>query len=264
VTFHEYIEVNATTVLNATYLDASYVNAATIVDAIRAVNATVPIWVGESGPHTGDSPAGSMVANCNNNGLCGRFGSVLWYADAMSASAKAGVAVFARQDVVGGTYALVNTSTPDGALYGAFTPSPDYYFLWVWQRTVGAGVLSVSLPASVPTSVRAYAFCSRNAPSSSSVAFILINLASDAVCLGTPAFVPAGATLTQYAFTAGDSAGVGSWQARLNGALLELGPDGTVPPMPGQEVPAAGGFVLPPQSASIIIAPAAAPLPACA
>lgn len=165
---------------------------------MRAVNATVPIWVGETAPHTGDSPAGSLVANCNNNGLCGRFGSVLWYADALGATATAGVALFARQDIVGGSYALINTTTPGGAsLYGDFNPSSDYFWLQVWQRNVGAGVLRVTLPAAAPPSLRSYAFCARDAAAPGAVALILINLDSQPACLAAPTFAPPGGLMTQ-------------------------------------------------------------------
>ena len=204
VTFHEYIEVDSTTVLQPTYLDATGVNAASVVAAVRDVNATVPVWLGESGPHTGDSPAGSMVADCHNNGLCGRFGSVLWYADALGSTAAAGVALFARQDLVGGSYALINTSVPGGGpLYGDFNPSPDYYWLWVWQRVVAAGMLRVSPPAGAPATLRMYAFCARNGTAAgpdAAAVLVLVNLASTPVCMAVPSFVPPSAALTQCAW----------------------------------------------------------------
>lgn len=259
VTHHEYSELNATTVLDPSQLDATAVNAAAVVAAVRASNATVPVWTDESAAHTGDSPAGSMVADCDNNGLCGRFGSVLWYADALGAKARAGIALFARQDLVGGSYALVNTSTPSGSLYGDFTPSTDYYFLWVWQRTVGARVLAVTLPAA-PRTVRVYAFCARSAPGD--VALVLINLDAEPVCVAAPSFTHPGSNLTHYTFTAGDAAGVQSWTARLNGVLLTLGAGGKLPPLPGASGPAAAGIALPPRSSSIVVVPAS--LPACA
>jgi hypothetical protein len=261
VTYHEYLELTNVTVLEPAFLDASGVNAAAVVAAVRRANATVPVWAGELAPHTGDSPPNSLVAACNGNGLCGRFGSALWYADAMASKARAGTAAFFRQDLIGASYALVNTSTPDGGLFGDFTPSPDYYLLWVWQRTVGAGVLALTMPAAAPATLRGYAFCARGA--APALALVFVNVGAAGACVAVPAAARAGAPLTRYAFTAGDAAGVGSWTVRLNGALLQLAADGSLPPIVGEAAPAAGGIDVPPLSVVIAVVPAAAGFAAC-
>jgi hypothetical protein len=261
VTYHEYLELTNVTVLEPAFLDASGINAAAVVAAVRRANATVPVWAGELAPHTGDSPPNSLIAACNGNGLCGRFGSALWYADAMAAKARAGTAVFFRQDLIGASYALINTSTPDGGLFGDFTPSPDYYLLWVWQRTVGAGVLAVAPPAAAPATLRTYAFCARGA--APALALVFVNVGAAGACVAVPAAARPGAPLTRYAFTAGDAAGVGSWTVRLNGALLQLGADGSLPRMDGEAAPAAGGIDVPPLSIVIAIVPAADAFAAC-
>ena len=261
VTYHEYPELTNVTVLEPDFLDAARINAAAVVAAVRRSNATVPVWAGEISVHTGDSPPNSLVAACNNNGLCGRFGSALWYADALAGKALVGTAAFFRQDLIGGTYALINTSTPDGGLFGDFTPSPDYYLLWVWQRTVGAGVLSVTLPAAAPATLRAYGFCARSAEPA--IALIFVNVGNVSACVDVPIAARAGAPLTRYAFTAGDAGGVGSWAVRLNGALLQLAEDGGLPQLNGTVVPAAGGIDLPPLSVVIVTVPAADSFVAC-
>ena len=260
VTYHEYLELTNITVLQPAFLDASGVNAAAVVAAVRRANATIPVWAGEVAAHTGDSPPNSLVAACNNNGLCGRFGSALWYADSLGAKARAGNAAFFRQDLIGASYALINTSTPDGGLFGDFTPSPDYYLLWVWQRTVGAGVLALTLPAAAPATLRAYAFCARGA--APALALVFINIGNASACVAVPAAARAGAPLTRYAFTAGDAVGVGSWSVRLNGALLELATDGRLPSMDGLPAPAADGIEVPPLSVLIAVVPAADPFAA--
>jgi hypothetical protein len=271
VTFHEYIEVTSQTVLNGSALDASARNAAALVAAVRRVNPDVAVWGGEIGPHTGDSVGNTTnTGNCSGNKLCGRFGSCLWYADAMAASARAGVAGFARQDLVGASYALLNTSLPGepGTAVGAFTPSPDYYLLWLWQRLVGRAVLDVA-PAggggggAAAAAVRVYAFCSRN--DTASVTLALINIGGAPACVGAPAFVPPGGALTVFTLTPGDAAeGVEAWGARLNGRLLALRAGGALPDLSGERVPAAGGVTLPPTSVTLLVAPAGQELPACA
>ena len=260
VTYHEYLELTNVTVLQPAFLDASGVNAAAVVAAVRRANATVPVWAGELAAHTGDSPPNSLVAACNDNGLCGRFGSALWYADSLASKARAGNAAFFRQDLIGASYALVNTSTPGGGLFGDFTPSPDYYLLWVWQRTVGAGVLALALPASAPATLRAYAFCARGA--APALALVFVNVGNESACVAAPAAARAGADLTRYAFTAGDAAGVGSWAVRLNGGVLALAADGSLPRMDGETAPAADGIDVPPLSVLIAVVPAADPFAA--
>ena len=133
-------------------------NGSNALELIRYVRKHAPLTIAGY-VHTGNSAGDSLVANCSSNGVCGRFGSTLWYADAMGAKARAKYAGFMRQDLVGASYALINTSMPGGALVGGFTPSPDYYFLWAWQRTVGEGVLALALAPPTPQTLRAYAFC---------------------------------------------------------------------------------------------------------
>jgi len=261
LTYHEYIGASADNVLNGTFLDRTADNAATSLAIIRAANATINVFAGEIGPHTGDG-ANSSFAHCSNNRLCGRFGSTLWYADAMGASARAGVAAFFRQDLVGADYALVNTSAPGGggaSMTGGFTPSPDYYFLAVWQRLVGARVLDAGV-ANARQGVRVYAFCAR-APSGG-VAVLAINLEGEGRCVWWAAFE--GAAVEAYAFTAGDGAGVESYGARLNGRLLALDGGGRLPSLSGAPAEVINASVaLPPQSATLFYVPGAAPV-ACA
>ena len=268
VTFHEYIQATSASVLNASALDASARNAAALVAAVRRADARVPVWAGEAGPHTGDSQGNSTTTGtCSGNRLCGRFASALWYADAMAASARAGVAGFARQDLVGAAYALVNTSAPGqpGSAVGGFAPAPDYYLLWLWQRLVGARVLAAALqpPQHSGSATRAYAFCARAAPGA--VVLVLLNLALSDACVAVPAFVPPGASLTRYALTPGEAGeGVESYGVRLNGVLLALGADGRLPELRGASAPAAGGIALPATSVTLVVAPAGGAALACA
>ena len=94
ITFHEYIEVTNATVLQPSTLDLSAAQSSAVVAAVRGSGsplASLPVWAGEIGPHTGDSPGDDWdptTANCRGNMLCGRFGSLLWFADSLSAHAR--------------------------------------------------------------------------------------------------------------------------------------------------------------------------------
>ena len=264
VTHHEYLQVNATSVLDPSYLDHTAEIAAAVVGGIRRVNATVPIFAGEVGPHTGNSIGNSSVGTCGDNLLCGRFGSMVWYADAMGAKAAAGYEAFFRQDLVGASYALINASVPGRPPSSPthFTPSPDYYFLLLWRRLVGRQVLSVA-PSGRPSTLRAYAFCSLQ--QGSAVTLVLLNLDAAPACLAPPSFLPQGADLTYYTFTPGtQEEGVESWGVQLNGELLQLSAEGLLPNLPGKLAASNGGIVVPPTSVSLVLLPSAAPLSACA
>ena len=139
---------------------------------------------------------------------------------------------------------------------GGFTPSSDYYFLVAWKRVVGARVLDMGA-LNAGEDVRVYGFC--EAGGGGAVALVALNLKNESRCVAWAAFSGAGG-VEQYAFTAGDDAGVESYAVRLNGALLALGPGGALPSMAG--VPAAvenATVALPPQSVTLLVVPGAAP-----
>ena len=281
MTHHEYLQVDSTSVLNASYLDHTGEIAQAVVSGVRAVSPSLPIWAGEIGPHTGNSAGNGSAGNCSDNKLCGRFGSSIWYADSMSAKARAGYDAYFRQDLVGASYALVNTSIPTlpppASFVGGFSPSSDYYLLYLWKRLVGARVLDVSTAAGgVEPTTRAYAFCTLSSwqppsggggASPPSVTLILINIDPLATaCLAIPSFVPPSASLTYFTLTAGEAGeGVQSWGVRLNGKLLQLTANGTLPDLSGKVVPAGqeGGIFLPPLSVSFVVVPGGGALSAC-
>ena len=232
------------------------------------MNKHVPVWVGESGPHIGSSYGNTTnTGNCSENKLCGRYGSIIWFADALGSKSRAGVAGFARQDLVGASYALINTSIPGepNTAVGGFTPSPDYYLLYLWQRLVGARVLDVTIDGG-GGSVRAYAFCTRN--TNSSATLVLINIGASSVCVGIPSFVPSGMNLTVFSLTTGDpTQGIESWNVKLNGEFLALQENGMLPDLSGVNLPsgATQSITLESASVTILVAPVGGGgmLPAC-
>ena len=56
VTHHEYIEINATNVLQPAFMDTTLQLARAVVSAVRAVSATVEIWAGEIGSWPSSNP----------------------------------------------------------------------------------------------------------------------------------------------------------------------------------------------------------------
>lgn len=275
ITHHEYIQIAYDNILNASFLDASILLGEQVVAAVRKVSRDVEIWAGEIGPHNGGGGGGPdpTPTNCADNRICGRYGSLLWYLDAMASKARAGYAKFCRQDAIGADYALLNaTRAADGSW--AFAPSPDFWALVLWHQLVAPGgaanVINVTAPGGRGAPLRAYAFCAAGAAAGApQTTLLLINLDSEPACVAAPAFARNDAPMTLFALTPG-SIGAGqtpveSPQVQLNGVTLALGADGKVPPLVGTALPlGASDVTLPPMSASFLVVPMAPrALPAC-
>ncbi len=260
-------------------MDTTLQLARAVVAAVRAVNSTVEVWAGEVGPHNGvraphpplraqpssakrrptsslfyaphppqdGGPGDGRLGNCSGNKVCGRFGSTLWYADAMASKAVAGYAAFCRQDLVGADYGLLNFTT--------LAPATDYWLLLLWKRLIGARVLSVSAPPANPA-VRAYAFCGARAPGT--VALLLVHLGAAPACVDPPAIADPAQPRVEYALTPTDGTVESAGVALNGGAPLALGPGGALPPLSGRAAPAATPITLAPLSVTIVEFAAAA------
>ena len=243
VTHHEYIEIDAANVLNATFLDNSAAIAHAVVKAVRGASPTVQVWAGEIGPHNG----GTMPnPNCAGNHVCGRFGSAVWYADSLAAKATAGYSVYCRQDLIGADYGLLN--------YTTLAPSPDFWLLALWKQLVGTRVFAVAPTAGLLT-LRSYAFCSVRG---SNLTLVIINLDEAPACITSPIFAAPNATMALYTMTAGEG-GVVSASALLNGRPLVLDNAGRVPDLPGvsQSVLPGATITLAPVSVNFVLIPLA-------
>jgi heparanase 1 len=232
VTHHEYIEIDAANATSSAFLDATRQIGRQVVAAVRGTAfPDMPVWAGEIGPHNG----GNTPPNCEGNGVCGRYGSALWYADAMGAKAREGYAAFFRQDFLGADYGLVN--------YTSFAPSPDFWLLAIWRRAVGTGVLNVS-QAQAPYShtTRVYAFCGRI---SGTFALVVVNLnAAASACVAAPGLAGA-APRTQWVLQPGQG-GVLAAEVLLNGSPLALDAGGRAPDLSGAAAPAGEPLTVPP------------------
>ncbi|KAJ4713129.1 Heparanase-like protein [Melia azedarach] len=112
-------------------------------------------WVGESGGAY--NSGGRQVSNT--------FVNSFWYLDQLGMASKYNTKVYCRQTLIGGNYALLNTTT--------FVPNPDYYSALLWHRLMGKGVLSVATDAS--PFLRSYAHCSKGR---GGITLLLINLSN--------------------------------------------------------------------------------------
>ncbi|KAK2449565.1 heparanase protein [Trifolium repens] len=124
-----------------------------VSDSVRKFTPWAGAWVGESGGAY--NSGGKDVSHTFVNGF--------WYLDQLGMTSTLDHKVFCRQTLIGGNYALLNTTT--------FIPNPDYYGALLWHRLMGSKLLSVSHEGS--PYLRAYAHCSKQRPG---IIVLIINM----------------------------------------------------------------------------------------
>ncbi|XP_008805083.2 heparanase-like protein 2 [Phoenix dactylifera] len=112
-------------------------------------------WIGEAGG----------AYNSGGKDVSNTFANSFWYLDQLGMVSTFKHKVFCRQALIGGNYALLNTTT--------FIPNPDFYSALLWHRLMGPGVLHATHQSS--PFLRAYAHCSKQKPG---VTLLLINLSN--------------------------------------------------------------------------------------
>ncbi|TYJ16958.1 hypothetical protein E1A91_A09G017400v1, partial [Gossypium mustelinum] len=94
------------------------------------------------------------------------FADGFWYLDQLGMASTYNHKVFCRQTLIGGNYALLNTTTS--------IPNPDYYGALLWHRLMGSTVLAVTQESN--PNLRVYAHCAKKKPG---ISIIFINLSKD-------------------------------------------------------------------------------------
>ncbi|TYH00955.1 hypothetical protein ES288_A09G018600v1 [Gossypium darwinii] len=113
-------------------------------------------WVFESG--------GALHGGAKD--LSPTFADGFWYLDQLRMASTYNHKVFCRQTLIGGNYALLNTTTS--------IPNPDYYGALLWHRLMGSTVLFVTQESN--PNFRVYAHCAKKKPG---ISIIFINLSKD-------------------------------------------------------------------------------------
>ena len=166
----------------------------------------VPIWVTET-----------AQAACGGAPWAATFVDTPRFVDQLGRLARGGVSAVFHNTLAASDYALLDERD--------FAPRPNYWAALLWSRLIGTKVLN--LPNAVPT-LRIYAHCLKDA--SGGVALIAINLGTTAAAID---FKGRGRV---YAMAgANDDRAV-----TLNGTLLTLGANDTLPPGIGMGVPVNG------------------------
>ncbi|KAG4128326.1 hypothetical protein ERO13_D09G014500v2, partial [Gossypium hirsutum] len=141
--------------------DPSYLNQVSQIDkgVLNIVNKFKPqsgAWVSESG--------GALHGGAKD--LSPTFADGFWYLDQLEMASTYNQKVFCRQTLIGGNYALLNTTTS--------IPNPDYYGALLWHRLMGSTVRAVTQESN--PNLRVYAHCAKKKPG---ISIIFINLSKD-------------------------------------------------------------------------------------
>ncbi|GER27291.1 heparanase-like protein 3, partial [Striga asiatica] len=146
-------------IVNATVLDGGAKVFIQMRELIRLSPTKTVAWIGESGG----------VYNSGCDGITNTFLFSFWYLDHMATAAVYDTKVYCRQTLIGGNYALLDTTT--------FIPNPDYYSALLWHRLMGTRVLMTSYNG-IRTSARTPIV--QNNPYDG-ITILLINLSADTI-----------------------------------------------------------------------------------
>lgn len=182
-----------------------------------------PLWLTETGETA-----------CGGNPWAATFTDSFRFTDQLARSAREGVQVYIHNTLSASDYGLLDEAT--------HMPRPNYWAAWLWRKFMGMKVLDAGRGT---TGLHLYAQCLRG--QRGGVAMLAINLDKQGK---RTVRVPASAQL--YTLREGRTAA----QVTLNGSLLKLGPDDSLPLLKGLPVKA-GPLELQPASINYIAFPAA-------
>lgn len=162
-----------------------------------------PLWLTETGETA-----------CGGNPWAATFTDVFRFTDQLARSARQGVQVYIHNTLAASDYALLDEAT--------FAPRPNYWSAWLWQQFMGTKVLDAGARVD---GLHTYAHCMRDHPGG--VAVLAINLDEQAQrSLRTT--MPA----QLYSLREGSTPA----EAELNGSVLQLGADDSLPSLSGVQV----------------------------
>ncbi|KAH9774121.1 hypothetical protein KPL71_013536 [Citrus sinensis] len=137
------------------YLDQIAQTYKDISETVKEFGPWSGAWVGEAGG----------AFNSGGKYVSHTFADGFWFLDQLGMTSTFNHKVFCRQALIGGNYALLNTTT--------FIPNPDYYGSLLWHRLMGKNVLATTQNAS--PYLRVYSHCSKEKPG---ITVLLINLSN--------------------------------------------------------------------------------------
>uniref|UniRef100_A0AAQ5ZSK4 Heparanase n=1 Tax=Amphiprion ocellaris TaxID=80972 RepID=A0AAQ5ZSK4_AMPOC len=227
VTWHHYY-VNGRDTSLEDFLDPEILDTLTSKtnEKVKLLSPTKPIWLGE----TSSAYGGGAV------GLSDTFVAGFMWLDKLGLGATLGLDVVMRQVLVGsGSYHLLDEN---------LDPLPDYWLSLLYKRLVGPEVLKVRKRSGSARSkrVRTYLHCSNEKSySRGSVTLISMNLNQNPSRISVP-LVLSSSSLEAFIL---QSDRLDSRSVKLNGRLLQMLEDETLPDLRGTRLPPSDLLQLP-------------------
>ncbi|XP_060791942.1 heparanase isoform X2 [Neoarius graeffei] len=242
--------------LDPKVLDMLAVKADEVLKIVHSLSPGKKVWLGE----TSSAYGGGAVS------LSDTFVAGFMWLDKLGLAAKLGLDVVMRQVLIGsGTYHLVDNN---------LDPLPDYWLSLLYKRLVGPEVLKIQVLSStgrqMQNSVKAellrvYLHCTNKKSSSyrkGAVTLFALNLSKKQVLIKLPALV-SNSTVEAFVLQSAEPGkeGLQSRSVRLNGDVLKMVDERTLPPLEGAELPPGEHIKLPALSfAFYVLKQAAAPV----
>ncbi|XP_044029524.1 heparanase isoform X2 [Siniperca chuatsi] len=234
--------------LDPEVLDSLALKTNEVLETVKLVSPGKAVWLGE----TSSAYGGGAV------GLSDTFVAGFMWLDKLGLAARLGLDVVMRQVFIGsGSYHLVDEN---------LDPLPDYWLSVLYKRLVGPEVLKIEAFSSFARSkrVRLYLHCSnKKSYSSGAVTLISMNLSKKPARISVPALVSS-STVEAFVLQSGEE-GLYSRSVKLNGEVLKMVDDKTLPALKGSRLPPAERLQLPAYSLAFFVladARAAACIPA--
>ncbi|KAI5622557.1 heparanase precursor [Silurus asotus] len=235
--------------LDPKVLDMLAVKTDKVLKIVHSLSPGKKVWLGETSSAYGGGAAG----------LSDAFVAGFMWLDKLGLSAKLGLDVVMRQVLIGsGTYHLVDNN---------LDPLPDYWLSLLYKRLVGPEVLKIQvLPSSTNKQLlRVYLHCTNKESSSyrkGAVTLFALNLSKKQMVIKLPALI-SNSTVEVFVLQSAEAGidGLRSRSVRMNGDVLKMVDERTLPPLQGVELPPVEHLNLPALSfAFYVLKQAASPV----
>ncbi|KAM4719975.1 heparanase isoform 1-T1 [Anableps anableps] len=225
--------------LNPEVLDTLALKTNKVLERVNQESPGKSVWLGE----TSSAYGGGAL------GLSDTFVSGFMWLDKLGLGARLGLDVVMRQVLVGsGSYHMIDDD---------LDPLPDYWLSILYKRLVGPEVLKLQVVSDSGRSkrVRLYLHCAnRKSYTSGAVVLISMNMSRKPVRLSLPALVSS-STVDAFVLQSNQPGkdGLESRSVQLNGVLLKMVDDKTLPELSGAQLPPAEHLKLPAYSMGFFV-----------
>ncbi|XP_028274207.1 heparanase [Parambassis ranga] len=209
-----------------------------VLEKVQLVSPGKPVWLGETSSAYGGGAAG----------LSDTFAAGFMWLDKLGLGATLGLGVVMRQVFIGaGSYHLVDDN---------LDPLPDYWLSVLYKRLVGPEVLAVRAGSGYGRSkrVRLYLHCTNRSHRPGAVTLMSLNLSKKPARMSMPELVSS-STVEAFVLQSerpGEE-GLYSRSVRLNGELLKMVDDTTLPVLAGARLPPSEHLQLPAYSLAFFV-----------